>query len=122
MPVGQPPIFDSPEQMQIQAQAYIDKCSTDKVRPTITRLCYELGFESRQSFYDYEKRDEFSYTVKRLRLFIESGYEAGLSENGCAGSIFALKNMGWKDTNRTELTGPDGKPIQHEAITGMVVK
>lgn len=72
--------------------------------PTITGLCYHIGFESRQSFYDYEKRPEFSYTVKRARLFIEMEYEEQLTQGNTVGAIFALKNMGWKDKTEQDLT------------------
>ncbi len=65
--------------------------------PTITGLAYYLGFESRQSFYDYGKRKEFSYIIKRARLFIEVEYEEQLQYGNVTGAIFALKNMGWED-------------------------
>lgn len=64
---------------------------------TITGLCIALGFESRQSFYDYEKNKGFSYIIKRARLFIENDYESALKAAQCTGAIFALKNMGWGD-------------------------
>ena len=115
---GQPPIFDSPEQMQEIADKYLLECDERKVRPTITRLCYNLGFESRQSFYDYEKREQFSYIVKRLRLWIESGYEEALSNNSRTGAIFALKNMGWKDKSEVEQSGTVIKQIIYEPQSG----
>lgn len=73
--------------------------------PTITGLCYHIGFESRQSFYDYELKPEFAYTVKRARLFIEKEYEEQLSVGNTVGAIFALKNMGWKDKTEVEQSG-----------------
>lgn len=65
--------------------------------PTITGLCFYLGFASRQSFYDLEKKEDFAYTIKRARLFIEQEYEEQLSYGNVTGAIFALKNMGWTD-------------------------
>lgn len=65
---------------------------------TICGLAYFLGFESRQSFYDYEKRIEFSYIIKKARLRIEQMYEQNLTFSNATGSIFALKNMGWIDS------------------------
>jgi len=115
---GHPPIFESPEQMQEIADAFLLECQKRNVRPTITRLCYNLGFESRQSFYDYEKREQFSYIVKRLRLWIESGYEEALSNNSPTGAIFALKNMGWKDKSEVEQSGTITKQIIYEPQTG----
>lgn len=65
--------------------------------PTITGLALFLGFESRQSMYDYEKGDEFSYIIKRARTIIENGYELDLRGKFSTGAIFALKNMNWAD-------------------------
>lgn len=74
-------------------------------------MAIALGFESRQSFYDYENKPEFSYIIKTARLYVEAGYEDGLRENNCTGSIFALKNMGWKDKTEAEVYGKDGAPL-----------
>lgn len=71
-------------------------------QPTITGLAYFLGFESRQSFYDYEKEPEFSYTIKRARTRIEILYEQRLFSNANAGAIFGLKNFGWTDKQEIE--------------------
>ena len=38
-------------------------------------------------------------------LIVENGYEMALRENNAAGSIFALKNMGWKDKTEHEMSG-----------------
>lgn len=73
--------------------------------PTITGMCLYLGFASRQSFYDLEGNDEFSYIVKRARLFIECEYEEQLSVGNTVGAIFALKNMGWTDKQEIEHSG-----------------
>lgn len=102
MPAGRPPFFDSPEELQKAIQEYI---TTTGIKSTITGLAYHLGFESRQSFYDYEEREEYSYIIKRARLFIESCYEEKLSGNNCTGPLFALKNMGWKDKQEIEQSG-----------------
>lgn len=72
-------------------------------KPTITGLAHFLGFESRQSLYDYKERDESSYTIKRAVLFIESMHEAKLYEGSATGSIFWLKNRDWKDKQETDL-------------------
>jgi len=110
--VGRPPAFETPEVLQAAIDGYINGLKSqpeDKRIPTITGLVYHLGFESRQSFYDYEQKEEFTYTIKRARLWIEMNYEEKLSGNNPTGSIFALKNLGWKD--RHELTGNEGEPL-----------
>lgn len=106
--VGRPPAFKNAEELQDKINEYIQSPPTRSVKLkdgtefdvsdiTISGLCWTLGFESRQSFYDYEKKPEFTYTIKRARLYIESQYESCLKSNSCTGSIFALKSMGWDD-------------------------
>ena len=69
---------------------------------TITGLVLFLWFDSRQSFYDYEAKQLFSYTIKKARTFIEQEYEEMLSQGNHTAAIFALKNFGWKDTQTFE--------------------
>jgi len=107
---GQPPKYKTPEELQEKINEYIDSLVGSENKLTITGLAYFIGFESRQSFYDYEKRELFSYTVKRARLLIESDYEQDLRKHGRSGDIFALKNFGWKD--RTEIIGDKDAPLQ----------
>jgi hypothetical protein len=74
---------------------------------TITGLALFLGFESRQSIYDYELDGEFSYIIKNARLRVECEYEKRLTTaQSATGAIFALKNMGWKDKSELEHTTP----------------
>lgn len=108
--VGRPRLVESPEEFAEKAAEYFEECADDEVPVTITGLALSLGFESRQSFYDYEKRPDFSYVVKRARLTVEHSYEARLAEPKPTGAIFALKNMGWSD--RREVSGPNGGPIE----------
>ncbi len=123
MPAGAPPFFKSPEELEEAIQLYLDTTTGPK---TITGLAYSLGFESRQSFYDYENRPEFSYTVKRARLFIESGYELRLFENANAGAIFALKNFGWSDKQeidqKTEYSGTVNHNIDHSKLSDAALR
>lgn len=118
MDSGRPPVFESAEDMQKMIDEYFNHIKGEEkeidgnkqwVRYpepiTITGICLYLGFESRQSFYDYEKNPKFSYTVKRARMMIENSYEQKLSNQNVAGSIFALKNLGWEDRQKTEHSG-----------------
>lgn len=73
--------------------------------PSITGLAIYLGFESRQSLYDYSKKPEFAYSIKNALLKIENNYEKGLWNDRCTGVIFALKNMNWVDKTEVETTG-----------------
>jgi hypothetical protein len=106
---GQPPYYKTVEELQEAIDNYFlnptqnrtVKIDDELIKVpifTISGFAYALGFESRQSIYDYGKNAKFSYTIKRACLFIESQYEAKLSEANPTGAIFALKSMGWKDT------------------------
>lgn len=81
--------------------------------PTITGLVLYLGFCDRATFYDLEKQEKFSHTIKTARTRIENEYEEQLAVSGGSGPIFALKNFGWKDKTETEITGRDGGPIEY---------
>jgi len=106
MPAGRPPLYDNPDDLQGKIDSYFTE---ENVKPTISGLAYHLGFECRASFYDYEDKAEFTYTIKRARLRIENVYEEKLHGHNVAGAIFALKNMGWKDVQGVEY--PGGIPI-----------
>lgn len=115
--VGRPLLYASPEEMEAKIQEYFEtgvktrtvfvgkegnKVAMEVKVPTITGLCLFLGFESRQSFFDYEKRDAFSYTIKKARTRIENEYEELLQWGNVTGAIFALKNLGWEDRTQVD--------------------
>ncbi len=102
MAMGRPPYYNNPEEMQAAINAYFLDPDCDY---TISGLAYELGFCSRQSFYEYEDKPDFTYTIKRARTFIERAYERKLAGQSCTGAIFALKNLGWQDRVINEHDG-----------------
>ena len=123
---GRPPKYECADDLQLEIHKYFTEGvkkrivligrppNQEKIEievPTITGLTLYLGFESRQSFYDYENNSKFSYTIKRARLFIECEYEEQLQVGNTTGAIFALKNMGWTDKMETTLQGGE-KPIE----------
>ena len=88
---------------------YTERVYTRYPEPaTITGLALYLGFESRQSIYDYEKNGKFSYTIKRARLNVENSYEKQLLGKAATGAIFALKNFGWTDKQEIDNKSSDG--------------
>lgn len=120
--VGRPAMFDKAEDLILAVENYftyvkgevnpdwdkknlLDKWLREPEPVTITGLALFLGFESRQSIYDYAEKGEFSYIIKNARLRVENTYEQNLHANTPTGSIFALKNMGWKDKTETEHSG-----------------
>lgn len=116
-PGGAPPFYETIEELQKKINKYLTECPDTKMiilkdggsievpALTITGLAIYLGFCSRQSFYDYEKNEKFSYSIKRARLFIEREYEKQLSNSNASGAIFALKNFGWTDKQEVEHSG-----------------
>lgn len=95
-------------------------CLRNPETPSITGLAIFLGFESRQSLYDYSEKAEFSYSIKKALLKIENNYEKGLWNDKCTGVIFALKNMNWNDSKT--IKGDKDNPITVNQIVGMEIK
>jgi hypothetical protein len=102
--VGRPRIWTDPEELAKACDSYFEQES----KPTVTGLALFLTFADKTSLYEYRDRPEFSYPIKRALTLIENYHEKGLTDNNVTGRIFALKNMGWKDTQRQEITGADG--------------
>lgn len=106
--------YKSAKSLQKAIDKYISICE-DNANPkpmTYTGLAYHLGFASRQSIWEYSKRkDELSLPIKRAMLRIEQCYEESLHGNSPAGSIFALKNRGWRDKTEVEHSGNKEKPV-----------
>lgn len=113
-PVGRPPLFRTPEELQARIKEYFSDVPTktkftsdgtpyEVPCPTITGLTLFLGFCDRQSYYDYEQnKKEFTCTLKEARTFIEQHYEELLQTGNTVGAIFALKNFGWIDKVETD--------------------
>lgn len=60
-------------------------------------------------------RDELDYGSDRANSEIaKTLYQQALDGNVGALIFWAKTRMGWRETNRTELTGADGGPIQFE--------
>jgi len=106
---GRPPFFKTKEELQTAIDNYFeseankrtihlkDGSSYDIPIYTICGLALHLGFSTRQSLLDYAEKIEFVDVIKNAKTRIEMTYEEGLHFGECAGKIFALKNMGWKD-------------------------
>lgn len=141
---GRPAMYDDPEELAEKVEEYFVWCEGEKeeregVRthinkdgskttetytydywirepesPSITGIAIHLGFESRQSMYDYVKKPKFSYSIKRALLKVENTYEKGLWTNSPSGVIFALKNMNWTDRMSIDQTIDEKMPKTKE--------
>jgi hypothetical protein len=109
---GKEPIFKTAEELDDKINKYFTEGIRETTRiigkgdnkevvtekiPTVTGLALYLGFHSRQSIYDYKANKNYTYIIKRAISLIEEHHEARMSGNNVIGSIFWLKNHGWKD-------------------------
>ncbi|MFA5925594.1 MAG: terminase small subunit [Parcubacteria group bacterium] len=101
---GRPEKFHDPREMEKKGMKYIDDCRASKKPITVTGLCLCLE-TTRDTLMEYQRKEEFSDTIKRLKLYAENYAEEYLyNPNGRAvvGAIFALKNFGWSDKLQIE--------------------
>jgi len=117
-PMPPAPLYADPLLMEVKIDQYFVEQSANNKPPTVAGLCYFLGFESRQSFLDYEKREPFSCTIKKARLRIEVDRAERLVSSGTptAGIIFDLtNNHGWKNPQHMKHSqDEDGEPQKLE--------
>lgn len=112
--IGRPPVFDSPEEFKRVADGYFAECEAKERVPTVNGLALALGFNSRQSLLNYAEKPAFLDVVKAVRARLEESWEQRLAGPNATGTIFWLKNQGWFDTQKTELSGPGGEPLFKE--------
>lgn len=115
---GRPPHYNTPEELDAAIEKYFD-CTEVW---TVCGLAYHLGFVSRQSIWDYEQREAFSYLIKRAKLRIASQFEGMLADpkRNHAGPIFWLKNDGW--TDRVTVNGDESDPIRIKIVGAKIEK
>lgn len=97
-------------------------------QPTIIALCKYLDID-RKTLSEYEKRDEFSNTIKKAKEKIEDYLERQLSrKDQVTGIIFNLKNnFGWVDkteavTKNTNTNENTNKNIDLTHLTTAEIK
>ena len=137
-PGGRPLLFQSVEELESKIQQYFDDCDARKVkqltksgdivevnvkRPyTLSGLACYLDC-SRQTLLNYAKDDKFFDTVSRARRKCENYAEEQLYEGNDRGAKFCLLNgYGWSDTQKLELTGADGGPVEVEVSSAELAR
>ena len=126
--------FKSVEELQTAIDRYFDSCydnvivkdkdgkviidgdgnvirERQQVEPlTITGLALALD-TTRDVLMDVENGNgpygdkRYSYAIKKAKLQVEHGYEVSLrGDRNPAGSIFGLKNFGWRDTQDINMS------------------
>lgn len=103
---GRPPKFKTPEELEAKIQEYFEWSIKNNEKITITGLVLFIGMCGRNQLDEYAKKSqEFMNIIKRAKTVVENSYEL----NGGTIDIFALKNMGWKDTVQQEIGGIEGR-------------
>lgn len=115
---GRPPMYETPEEMQIIIDEYFNKCDGEilldsngdpmlnkynepifynKKAYTVTGLALALGFTSRQALINYQHKDRFVDTVTRAKMRCQEYAENRLyDKEGSNGAKFSLSNnFGW---------------------------
>ncbi len=102
--------FRTPKDFEDLISDYFGLLKNDM--PTKAGLALYLD-TTRETLGDYEKRDGYSYTLKRAYYVIENAWVQRLTGQAVAGVIFYLKNAfknDYRDRNETDITTA-GKPL-----------
>lgn len=101
--------FENAAKLKKMIDEYFDTVEED--RWTVTGLALHLGCD-RDTIWNYSRKDpkdskspvdpEVFRLMKIARLRVENGYEIDLKKSGRTGTIFALKNFGWKDESQVK--------------------
>jgi len=123
---GRPPKYTDPKKLYDMIIGYFEfiqgefddegECIRPPSHITITGLAIFLGFDSKSTLYEYAKKKEFSYSIRRAMLFVENNYEEMLFTKISQGAIFALKNMGWYDKQRIENINLNSKRLSSKHL------
>lgn len=103
---GRPRIWETEQDLQTDIDRYFDYCEEKDKPMTIAGLAYYLNVD-RQTIYNYNKQDQYFDTLKRARDRIVMGLEETAIIKGNAGTIFVMKQYGYKDKQEvdTNLSG-----------------
>jgi len=93
MPVGRPPLWKSKEELEEKIEEFYLFVKENRVPPTLERLAWVLGCE-RTTIRNYSLKDEFFYTIKRVKDYVVSSQTEMLygGKGSCPGIIFGLCN------------------------------
>jgi len=103
--------FKTPGDFNKKIEKYFNSLK-EKEMPTKGGLSLFLGI-TKDSLGDYEKRKNYSYSLKRAYNLIEDVWTQKLAGQSVAGVIFYLKNAfkkDWRDRYDTDITSGN-KPI-----------
>lgn len=119
---GRPRKIATPEEFERLAKQYFNLCDDREENYLVTGLALALGLCSRSELFTYQNYEGFEQVVQWARSKVESAYEKNLSRKDlkATGSIFALKNMGWRDERHVDVTSTDGSMSPVGNVTVML--
>jgi len=96
-------MYKTPDEIQVKIDEYFSRAEEDVY--TMIGLALYLGFHTRQSLIDYEKKEEFIVPIGRARMRVEEFNAISLHKGNVAGAKFTLiNNFGWKEKVETPTT------------------
>jgi hypothetical protein len=116
-PVGHPPLYRTPEALQVAIDKFYVDCDANKKPYTVIGLALDLGFISRQSLFDQMARSsQFSDAITRAKNKIERQKAERLLDpetKNVNGLRFDLQNNhGWRERTDVNLGGQPGNPVE----------
>jgi len=131
--MGRPLKFETVKELQTKIDDYFKYCDTGNVKEIVTksgevievkeRLPYTLSGLAdyldidRRTLLNYSYKDNFFPAIMRARRKCERYSEEQLYTGNDRGAKFGLiNNYGWSDKQEMALTGPNGSPLQVQAV------
>jgi len=102
MRTGRPKKWATRKALEDDVARYFKYCKEEHRPPTIAGLAYYLDVD-RQTIYNYASNDDFFDIIKKARNRIMMNLEEEAIINGKAGTIFVMKQYGYKD--QREVSG-----------------
>ena len=123
--MGRPLLYNNCMDFAAMCEMYFEECDQrmvdGKVKPEpylVTGLAIFLDLTT-DNVLDYSKRDDFSVIIKKAKQRIAQNLQVISIDQPqkAAGTLFNLKcNHGMIETNKLELAGPDGGPIESKIV------
>jgi len=90
---GKERIFKTPEELEAKVIDYFNWCVETKTEIAKNGLELFIGFNSRTTWSNYMKREEYVDILNRAKKSVVYSYELDLRSFKFGGAIFALKNL-----------------------------
>ena len=90
---GRERIFATPEELESKVIEYFNWCVETKTEIAKNGLELFIGFNSRSTWSNYMKREEYLDILNRAKKAVVYSYELDLRSFKFGGAIFALKNL-----------------------------